>query len=372
MTVSRKKINNYTISISSEYDFNVLKEHWLNIQNNEEQPFFLTWSWISAWITTYNPEFFVVTASLGDHPVAIGLFTKSIQKRKGFISSRQIRLHQMGEPLKDQIWMEYNDFICLSEHRKQAVDDCLSELNSDDQWDEIVLSMMSAHRAEAVLAKNKNATVDRYRPCYAVNLLDLRANKIDYMKSLTANTRYQIKRSLRIYNEHFGSVLLEVATTQQVAVDYFHLAAPFHISRWVDSGYLNPQFIKFHENLIIQSFDQGSIELLKISAGGQIIAIMYYQIENKTVYFYLHGLNYDGNKKLKPGLVAHALATQYFIDKGMENYDYMGGYSQYKEQLAKISEELATVVIQRPRSRFRVESAMKNLKQRINLATEKS
>jgi hypothetical protein len=70
-------------------------------------------------------------------------------------------------------------------------------------------------------------------------------------------------------------------------------------------------------------------------------------------------------------LVAHALATQYFIDKGMEKYDYMGGYSQYKEQLADMSEELTTVVIQRPRSKFKLENIMKNMKERINSTSKK-
>jgi hypothetical protein len=371
MTVNSKKNNNYTINISSEYDLNLLRKHWLDIQNSEEQPFFLTWSWISAWISTYNPQFFVVTASIDDSPVAIGLFTKSIQKRKGFISSHQIRLHQMGEPLKDQIWMEYNDFICLNKHRKSAVNACLAALDNDDHWDELVLSMMSTHRAEEVVSENKQATLGIYRPCYAVNLDDVRESQLNYIESLTANTRYQIRRALRIYNKDFGPVRLEVAKTRQEAIDYFHLAAPFHIARWVDSGYLNPQFIKFHENLINQSYERGSIELLKISAGDNTIAIMYYQLESENVYFYLHGLNYDGDKKLKPGLVAHALATEYFIDRGMKKYDYMGGYSQYKEQLAEISEELTTVVIQRPRPRFKVENVMRNMKQRINSASEK-
>jgi CelD/BcsL family acetyltransferase involved in cellulose biosynthesis len=371
MAVDRKKTDNYTINVSLEYDLNLLRKHWLNIQNNENQPFFLTWSWISTWLITYNPEFYVVTASIDNHPVAIGLFTKSIQKRKGFISSRQLRLHQMGESLKDQIWMEYNDFICLSGHRKSAVNACLASLDNDDQWDEVVLSMMPAHRAEEVVAENEHATLGSYRPCYAVNLMAFQANQKHYIESLSSNTRYQIRRSLRIYNEKFGAVRLEAAATKQEAIDYFHSAAPFHISKWADSGYLNPEFMRFHENLINQSFDHGSIELLKISAGDKIIAIMYYQVESNNVYFYLHGLNYDDNKKLKPGLVGHTLATQYFVDKGMNKYDYMGGYSQYKEQLADISEELTTVVIQRPRSKFKVECVMKNLKQRITSTNEK-
>ena len=96
---------------------------------------------------------------------------------------------------------------------------------------------------------------------------------------------------------------------------------------------------------------------------------MYYHLVNKTVYFYLHGLKYESNKKLKPGLVAHTIATEYFFHQGKELYDYMGGYSQYKEQLADLSEKLVTVVIQRPRSRFKLENMARDFKNRIATQT---
>jgi CelD/BcsL family acetyltransferase involved in cellulose biosynthesis len=92
---------------------------------------------------------------------------------------------------------------------------------------------------------------------------------------------------------------------------------------------------------------------------------MYYQLNDGVVYFYLHGLRYENDRKLKPGLVAHTLATQYFIDQGMTMYDYMGGYSQYKEQLADLSEHLVSVLIQRPRSRFKLENMARDFKNRI-------
>jgi len=358
-------IDNYDIEIEFGYDFDLLKERWLSIQSREDVPFFLTWSWISCWLSTYQPSLIVVTAHYNNHVVAIGLFTRSIQKRRGFITSAQIRLHQMGEPLKDQIWMEYNDFISLSMHREAAVNACLKALESDSQWDEIILTMMSAHRATEVAKANPQAVLDLYRPCYAVDLNTIRLTDRNYLDFLTSNTRYQVTRSMRLYQKKYSEVELQVASTREEALEFFREAAPLHILRWEDSGYHNDQFVRFHENLITDSFDEGAIALLKVKAGNEIIAIMYYHINHKSVYFYLHGLKYEKNSKLKPGLVAHTLATQYFIDQGMNGYDYMGGYSQYKEQLADLSEKLVTVVIQRPRSRFRIENMARDIKRRI-------
>ncbi len=360
-----RKIGAFNVEISDEYNYEKLEADWRHIENNHEVPFFLTWAWISCWLSTYKPKIILVTASINQRLVCIGLFTRSVQKRRGFITSRQIRLHQMGEALKDQIWMEYNDFICDDSYRESAVNACLAALDDDSNWDEIILSMMTATRATEVATQNHHAALDMYRPCYSVNLDNIRRSKKEYLDFLTANTRYQITRSMRLYVKKYGELSLISAHNTQQALDYFKQAGPLHLKRWKDSGYANIQFIKFHENLIQQAFDDNTISLLKVQAGEETIAIMYYHLVNKTVYFYLHGLKYESDKKLKPGLVAHTLATQYFYQRGMEKYDYMGGFSQYKEQLADLSEKLVTVVIQRPRSRFKLENMARDFKNRI-------
>jgi CelD/BcsL family acetyltransferase involved in cellulose biosynthesis len=120
-------------------------------------------------------------------------------------------------------------------------------------------------------------------------------------------------------------------------------------------------FLRFHENLIRESEDN-QIDLIRLRFGSTTIAIMYYHIVDKNVYFYLHGLKFDDDPKLKPGLVAHSLASQYYLDAGMDKYDYMGGYSQYKLQLAERIEDLVTVFIQKPKLRFKIENFGRNVK----------
>ena len=89
---------------------------------------------------------------------------------------------------------------------------------------------------------------------------------------------------------------------------------------------------------------------------------MYNFIHNKKVYFYLQGVSYEADNKLKPGLVAHSLITQYYLNKGMNLYDYMGGYSQYKTQLAAHSTDCYTLSIQRPRLKFKLENLAQKIK----------
>jgi len=363
MKTFNARIDGYNIRVSTRYNLELLRQQWTKIQSTRNVPFFLTWSWIRIWIEIYNPKYLVVSAEYQNQVVAIGLLTYSKDFRHKFVFSNQLRLHQIGDPLMDQIWMEYNDFLCFEKHQVKAVNACLKALEHEMfEWDEIVLSMMSLKRGQEITQYYEHAFIDIHRNCYAANLKNIKASGKNYLQSLRANTRYQIRRSMRHYSEKYGELDMEIARNRDKALDFFREAGPLHIERWDDSGYRNEMFIKFHENLIREA-DDHQIDLIRLRAGNTTIAIMYFHIVDKNVYFYLHGLKYDDDAKLKPGLVAHSFATQYYLDAGMDKYDYMGGYSQYKLQLAERIEDLVTVCIQKPKLRFTIENLGRNIKQ---------
>jgi hypothetical protein len=350
------KTDDYLVEVSNSHTLEELENRWTHIQRGRDLPYFLTWSWISSWITTYKPNTVMVTATHDNQLVAVGIFTLSLEQRHVFVKSRQLRLHQMGDTLLDQIWMEYNDFLCIPEHQHKATNACLKTLQKHyKDIDEIIISMARNSRAEQILQGLECAEIIVKRPCFAVDLQEIRNKGVPYLNTLHANTRYQIRRSIRHYQSQHGEMSIQIAKDEEQALQFFREAGPLHIKRWDDSGYHNPEFIRFHENLIRENHPRHSAQLMKVLSGHVTIGLIYYHIVNKSVYFYLHGLLYEHDPQLKPGLVAHAMATQYFIDEGMNFYDYMGGYSQYKVQLAKHSEDLATIVIQKPRLRFFLE-----------------
>jgi CelD/BcsL family acetyltransferase involved in cellulose biosynthesis len=119
--------------------------------------------------------------------------------------------------------------------------------------------------------------------------------------------------------------------------------------RWKDSGYNNSDFTNFHENLIDKVFSENEVHIFKLKAGTRVLGILYFHIMNKTVFFYLQALQYENDNKLKPGLVAHSLITQYYVDLGMSTYDYMGGESRYKVQMSSDISNLVTLNLKRPR-----------------------
>lgn len=358
-------IDHYKINISTKSDIQQLHNDWLDIESHSNVPFFLSWAWVSTWINTYNPKLYIVKALFKDKVVAIGLFTSSIERRHLVINAKQLRLNQTGSNSEDQIWVEYNDFICLNEHKEKAVNACLEYLLKSHVFyahDEIIISMISQNRAKTLAKSIKHCEILYTRPCYDIDLLSIKNTHPDYIQSLKSNTRYQIRRSIRHYEKTHGEIELVHTKTREDALLFFKEIAPLHIDRWYDSGYKNKDFLDFHQSLIHRYFDKGHVHLIKVNSGNKTIAILYYLIKDKTVSFYLQGLLYETNKMLKPGLVAHSLATQYFIDQGMEVYDFMGGYSQYKTQLASQAEDLCTIRIQKPILKFIIENTAQSIK----------
>ncbi len=360
--------NTYEINIALHYDIKKLEKKWLALESVSIVPFFLSWAWISTWIKTYTPKLYIVTANYEHKLIAIGLFTSSIERRHLIVNAKQLRLNQTGKSSEDQVWVEYNDFICEEEHKEFAVSACLNFIVDHEIFyghDEIIISMISKRRAKQLTHSIKNCEVLLTRPCYNNNLTSIKNKSSEYIQTLKSNTRYQIRRSIRRYEKSHGLIELIHTKSTKDALNFFTEIAPLHIERWYDSGYKNDDFIDFHHRLIKAYYDDGRIHLIKVNAGKTTIAILYYLIKDSTVSFYLQGLLYEQDKILKPGLVAHCLATQYFMNQGMTVYDYMGGYSQYKTQLANRAEDLATIQIQKPKLKFFLGNIAKIIKSKV-------
>jgi len=142
-------------------------------------------------------------------------------------------------------------------------------------------------------------------------------------------TKHQTCRSARHYREKYRELDLEIASNRDDVLVLFSEVRPLHIERWDDSGCRNALFIKFHE-ILTREVDALQIDLIHLRANPTKLAITYYHIVNKNAYFNLLELKFDNDAELKPGPVARSFAAQHYLDGGLEKYDYMGDYSQYK------------------------------------------
>lgn len=366
MTLASKT---YCIDISNELDYDQLKSAWCDLEANDSQSsFFHSWAWIETWLHIYKPNVLLVSAKYKEGTVALGLFGQVQEIRHHIIKSNQIRLFQTGDKQEDQIWVEFNGFLCHPDHREEASNACLNALLSHKhRHDEIVISMILESSTESLFKNFDHASICLSTPTYKTDLQQLSANKTHYLESLSRNTRYQINRSQKKYETQYGSLKLSFAEDIKQALQYWNEAGDLHINRWHDSGFQNPKFASFHKDFMIKSFTSGMIDIVKITAGNHLVAIIYNIIYKQNVYFYLQGLHPETDGKLKPGLTSHSMLIEHYLQLGMDTYNFMGGYSQYKKQLSQAIDNLLVVKIQKPLLKFRVENIARNIKQKIFL-----
>ena len=357
----------YRFTLSCLEDINRLENDWLALEYVSNCSFFLSWLWISTWIETYQPELKILRAYYNDEMVAIATLVLNKQRRYWFLNSKTLHLNQTGDQEKDQIWIEYNGFLAKERHLDNVTTSGIKFLiETLDLWDEMIVGAITDH--QATLLENGGNLMRHnlwHAPCYGVDLKAIRSYNRDYLSTLSRNTRYQIQRSIKLY-EQSGSLKIETADSTNNAIRYFNEMGPLHIARWGtgcgESGFANPHFILFHENLIRKCWEIGAVELLRLRQGDQVIARFYNFIYRKRVYFYLSGLVSENNGKLKPGLTGHSLCIQKYINEGLDFYDFMGGGERYKKNLAEKHQQLVKVTLQKRKIKFIFERSARRLK----------
>jgi CelD/BcsL family acetyltransferase involved in cellulose biosynthesis len=202
-----------------------------------------------------------------------------------------------------------------------------------------------------------------------VDLDALRRSGGAYLGLLGSNTRHNIRRSIREY-EKLGPLVLESAATPEQASAFLDGLRQLHQAYWQAKGlpgsFANPFFAEFHARLVRSLFADGSIQLLVLRAGSEIVGYLYNLVDRGRVYNYQSGFNYTlcPNTSGRPGLVAHAYAVEFCRTQGHLFYEFMAGESQYKQALGLGSTDMVWLVAQRTRLRFLLEDGLRRVRAR--------
>ncbi|HLF10145.1 MAG TPA: GNAT family N-acetyltransferase [Gammaproteobacteria bacterium] len=302
----------------------------------------------------------------GNDLVALGLLGSHIATRHGVLRSRQLCLTETGDAHVDALTVEHNGLLIERDYASRVLPAVLSTLARDRRpWDELVVSAIDeSSEATYIDAARTTGLIGRVRwrkPSYVVSSADVRAKGSDYLATLSGNSRYQIRRALREY-AHCGPVSLTQADDVEQAERFFGEMVEIHQQYWGARGqpgaFGSAFALDFHRALVRARLPHGEVQLLRASAGNELIGYLYNFCFRGTASSYQSGLRYSSDPKLKPGLVSHCLAIQRHLDGGAETYDLLMGRQQYKEMLATRQSQMSWLVLQRPRMRFRVEDAL--------------
>lgn len=168
-----------------------------------------------------------------------------------------------------------------------------------------------------------------------VDLDALRAAGGDYLASLSANARQQVRRSLRHWAAR-GTVRLDRAADAGQAGAWFAELARLHGETWRRRGrpgaFADDFAQRFHRALIALGTPRGEVDILRASAGEAPFGYLYNLRRGGAVCAYQGGWALDPAGR--PGITCHVLAIERELAGATRRYDFLAGDGRYKSSLA--------------------------------------
>jgi hypothetical protein len=334
-----------------------LENIWRDLEDRSDSGFMLSWSWIGVWIKSQlnGLDPYVLKVTEKEKVVGLAVFVvKDIKITRG-VHAKCLHFHCTGDLDQDKVCIEYNNVLFekgFGERGTQSIINFLLEEKNFPKnvsgWEFLNFGMIAEDDLRNFSHKNLLNWNASETSTYGVDLTEFKVSDEGYLKHLSKNTRYQIRRSLRLYEER-GPLEVNVAQSIDEALSFFRDAGEYHKLRWEgdddDGDYIGVEFSKFHETLIKEGFPRKEIDLIKITAGETCIGFLYNFIHKDVVYFYQCAFSYEDDKRLKPGLVSHYLGINKYICDGKKYYDFMAGHSQYKNSLSEKREIMRSGLI---------------------------
>ncbi len=342
-----------------------LAQLWTDLEARADGSFFLSWRWIGTWLHHRPPgcRAFVLTARRAEGVVGLAVLVRRDGWRIGALRTRRLLLHESGDAVFDRLSIEYNGI--LADRRCAAVVTfaCLEALGRvTARWDELVLSGLDPGTEDLVRQAAAHAGyslhVHRVDCCRSVDLNRVRSG--GYRAALGSSTRSAVNRSIRLYQAR-GGLEFRVAEDAREALALFDAMEALHRAAWKARGkrcaFDNPAFGPLHRDLIGSAGN--AVRLCRVSAGGQLIGVLYNLVHQGRVLNYQSGFAYEPDNRLKPGLVSHVLAIEDAIDRGEHCYDFMAYAAGHKDRLSNARQRMVWLTIGPDRVGRRIDTGVR-------------
>ena len=312
--------------------FDVLGEEWRALEARADASFFQSWTWVGCLAEARFPAPVLLRAERGGETLALAL----CNRRRG-----ALWLGESGDPAWDAVYVEHNGPL-LARGAEALLPAVLRALLGS-AWSGRRLRLAGVDAAHVSAARAAGAVrLLRKNPAPWVDFAALGDGGV--LAALSANTRYQVRRSDRAYAAA-GPIRVERAATVAEAEAFLDALAALHQAAWTARGergaFANPDFVRFHRALIMRAVPRGEAELLRIAAGGSVIGYLYNFRHRGRVLAYQSGFDYAAaGPHRKPGLTCHHAAIEFFRHDGAVAYDFLAGGDRYKTSFANATTEL--------------------------------
>jgi CelD/BcsL family acetyltransferase involved in cellulose biosynthesis len=307
---------------------------WRKLEANADGSFFQSWDWTGCLFAERFPDPVLVRVARGGETKALALFNRGGH----FAGGERLRLGESGTAM-DGVFIEHNGpLVALDAPR--ALELCLAAALTAPRRLPGRILVLSGIGDAGLAALRRLAVVrcDAARQAPRIDLAAMRQREKAVLDLVSANTRYQLRRALRRY-EQAGPIRIRRAATVEEARRFLDALAVLHTATWRARGlpgtFAEPAFYRFHAALISGSHAAGVVDLLEITAGPRVIGYLLNFIHGNRVYAYQSGFNYaDAQPHEKPGLVCHHAAITHYAAQQRDIYDFLAGDDRYKASFA--------------------------------------
>ncbi len=327
-----------SITLSRVTDWAALGELWRDLEARSDCSFFQSWTWTGCLAEERFTDPILLQARRDGRLVAMGLFNR----RRTWTGREVLWLGETGHARHDAVFIEWNGLLAergtpadvLSECLRAA---CLIPIDGERLLlrRRLVLSGVDTPTAGLAGLASAGLFVHRSMAAPFVDLAALRETGQPYLAALSANARYQLRRSDRRYQ----NLTLERAASGKLACGFLDRLAMLHQATWQQRGrpgaFADPYFTRFHRALIERGFDRGEINLLRVGSGPGTVGFLYNFEWRGRVMAYQSGFDYPAaGPHQKPGLTCHHQAIEDALGRGLRYYDFLAGADRYKRSLA--------------------------------------
>ncbi len=309
-----------------------LSEHWnALLSHSSSDTVFLTWEWLSAWWKNYGAgrELFVLAAWEGSELIAVAPLYVDARHCLGQ-SWRCLCL--IGDGSNDS---DYLDCFAAREREDEAASAFAAFLESQRQsWD--WLEMNGARQESAMLAALLNSARARSWKWQSDVIrcanLPLPPSWDEYLTKLEPRFRTKVRSALNAMDQCLRSIPVECTSSEQLRAwlpPFFEL----HGERWGTKNkpgvFRNPAKQAFYRDFSQVALDRGWLAFHNLSWGERPLAFQYGLLYRNR--FHLLQEAYDPDfAALRPGVALRGWLMRHWIEKGLEEYDFLAGAARYK------------------------------------------